>query len=97
MTTRITTAQLETLIARLNRITGSPETPWTRVDGRNVANIGNYHLSGAYGGVCVRRMVNTSGGATTPIVACHVPKRELFDLLHAYIRGIEFAKHEMTH
>lgn len=96
MTTRITTAQLETLIARLNRITNSPETPWTRVDGRHVANIGNYHLSGAYGGVCVHRMANTSGGVSSPIVGHHVPKRELFELLYAYIRGIEFAKHEMA-
>ncbi len=96
MTTRITTAQLETLIARLNRITGSPETPWTQVDGCNVANVGNYHLSSAYAGVCVHRMANTSGGASSPIVGYHVPKRQLFDLLHAYIRGIEFAKHDMA-
>lgn len=92
MTTRITTAQLETLVARLNRITNSPETPWTRVDGRNVANIGNFHLSFAYGGVCVHRMSNATGGASTPIVSYHVPKRELFDLLHAFIKGIEFNK-----
>lgn len=92
MTTRITTAQLEALIARLNRITNSPETPWTRVDGRNVANIGNFHLSFAYGGVCVNRMCNSSGGASTPIVGHHVPKRDLFELLHAFIKGVEFNK-----
>lgn len=90
MMTRITNAQLEALVARLNRITGSPETPWTRVDGRNVANIGNFHLSFAYGGVCVHRMCNAAGGAATPIVGHHVPKRELFELLHAFIKSVEF-------
>ena len=87
---RITNKHLEAQIKYLNDITGSPETPWARGDdGKLVANVGNYHLSGAYGGVCVHRMENEHGGVSTPITYGHVPKRELHGKLRAYIDGIE--------
>ena len=92
MRTRITNKQIEAQIDHLNKLTGSPETPWARVDGRNTANVGNYHLSGAYGGVCVHRMENTGGGVSTPISYGHVPKRELYEKLVSFIAGIETGK-----
>lgn len=92
MTTRITIANLEAVVARINRVTGSPSTPWRREGDRNRANIGNYHLSHAYGGVCLHRMANESGGVTTPLGSGHVPKRELYEQLHAFLRGIEVAQ-----
>ena len=92
MTTRITVANLEAVVSRINRVTGSPSTPWRREGDRNRANIGNYHLSHAYGGVCLNRMANESGGVTTPLGSGHVPKRQLYDHLHAFVRGLEVAK-----
>lgn len=92
MATRITIANLEAVVARINRLTGSPETPWRREGDRNRANIGNYHLSQCYGGFCLHRMSNESGGVTTPLGMGHVPKRELYEQLHAFARGIEAAQ-----
>ena len=92
MTTRITIANLESVVDRINRLTGSPATPWRREGDRNRANIGNYHLSHAYGGVSLHRMANESGGVTTPLGSGHVPKRELYEQLHAFVRGIEAAQ-----
>jgi hypothetical protein len=90
MTDRITRKQLDALVARLNDITGSPTAAWTRhADGTLKANIGNYHISGAYGGVCLHRMMTDGGGVTTPLTCGHVPKRELFNQLRAYIDGLE--------
>ena len=94
MTTRITIANLEAVVDRINRATGSPSTPWRREGDRNRANIGNYHLSYAYGGACLHRMANESGGVTTPLGSGHVPKRELYDQLHAFARGIEVAQED---
>lgn len=91
MTQRITEAMLEARIKYLNKLTNSPADPYTVVDGRARANVGNFHLSHAYGGVCVHRMVNESGGVNTPINYGHVTKRECYDALNAYISGIEFA------
>ena len=96
---RIKESQLQYLVDRLNEVTGSPKKPWTNVadlaNGRTdresgfVANVGNYHLSYAYGGVCLHRMMNDGGGVTTPLVYGHVPKRELYNQLHAYLLGLE--------
>lgn len=81
---------LELLCAQINTLTGSPATPWTRgEDGRNRANVGNYHLSEAYGGVCLHQMHNEGGAVTTPLVSYHVPKKELEIAMRAFIAGLE--------
>lgn len=89
---RITIKDLEAAVERLNRLTGNPPTPYTRSkDGSFTANIGNYHLSQAYGGCQVCQMLTDGGGVTTPITSGHVPKRECYETLHAFIRGYEAA------
>ena len=91
---RITEQYLAGMVDRLNRLTGSPVETWTkRADGKGaMANVGNYHLDHAYGGVNLCRVVNQSGGVTNPIGGGFCTKRELYDKLHAFIRGIETAK-----
>jgi hypothetical protein len=86
---RITMSDLKAVVARINRITNSPLEPWTRENGKSVANIGCYHLSGAYGGWCLHRMDNVGGGVSCPINSDYVSKRELYNLIHAFIRGLE--------
>ena len=85
---RITETHLQAKIDRLNRITGSPAEPYTN----GKANVGNYHLSHAYGGVCLHRMHNSGGGVSSPLSTGHVSKRELAGLLSAFIAGIESTK-----
>ncbi len=96
MTDRITVKRhLEPMVARLNHLTGNPLTPWTRNgNGTITANIGNYHLSQAYGGCQVQQMLGEGGGVTCPLTSGHVPKRVCYDTLHAFIRGIEECKHQ---
>ena len=84
MSNRITDKDLEAIAARINRITGSPLEPY--IDGK--VQIGNYHISHAYGGVCLHRMSNTSGGVSEPLSTGHVPKRELANLMYAFISGL---------
>jgi hypothetical protein len=85
MTQRITDTQLDSLCEYLNNITNSPTAPWA--NGR--ANVGNYHISHAYGGVCLHRHVNEGGGVNCPIVHGHVTKRELYNQMQAYLKGLE--------
>ena len=90
---RITNGHLEHLVERLNKLTGQATEPWTKQkDGSYKANVGNYHLSGAYGGVCLHQMVNEGGGVTTPLTYGHVPKRELYNALRAFVSGVELGK-----
>ena len=90
---RITRKHLEPVVARLNRLTNSPASPWTLgEDGKRRANIGNYHLSQAYGGFSLHRMVNESGAVSDVFYCGHVPARDLYNQLHALLRGIEFGR-----
>lgn len=82
---RITDKYLDAIVDRLNRNTGSPAAPY--IDGK--AQVGNYHISHAYGGVCLHRMHNESGGVLSPLSTGHIPKRELAGLMHAFIAGME--------
>jgi hypothetical protein len=88
---RITQAQLNYAVERINVNTKSPLTPYTKVDGRLVANIGNFHIYGAYGGYGLHRMCN-EGGGITQIIGIST-KRELYNQLQAMINGIHYATH----
>lgn len=87
----ITVKNLETLIGHLNRMTNSPETSYTRSkDGPLQANIGNFHLDSSNGTYGLQRMMNEGGGVDAIFYGLN--KRELFQLIHAYIKGFELAK-----
>ena len=95
---RITDKQLDSLCEYLNKLTDSPLEYSTREpqpDGSTKfkANIGHYHISHAYGGVCLHRVVNEGGGINTPIISYHAPKRELYNAMQAFIRGLEAVRY----
>lgn len=86
---RITVKNLEAVVARINRLTGSPVASYLRdADGKLHAQIGNYHLDGAYGGYGLHRMVNEGGGIEA-VISGYRPKRELYDMLFVFISGLE--------
>ena len=88
MTQRITRAHLDAKCDTLNRMTKSPVEPSRMVDGKWTANVGNYHISGAYGGYCLHRMSNESGGVSDVFDCGHIPARELAGLMSAYTAGL---------
>ena len=93
----ITKKDLEATVERINRITGSPLEPYTRTEDENgkatySANLGNYHLSGAYGGHALYRMDNDGGGVRDVLGCGHLSKRDLYDRMHAFIRGLSAAE-----
>lgn len=89
MSNRITVSDLQALIARLNRVTNSPAEPYALGDdGRHHAQIGCWHLSRAYGGFGLHRMVNPSGGVSDPF-GHHMPARDLYNRIHALLAGLE--------
>ena len=87
---RITQKDLEYLVKEINEVTNSPIRPWgtlAKPYPANGVNIGNYHLDYAYGGVQLIRMVNKAGGVTIISRRCHVPKRELYYWMQAFLAG----------
>ena len=93
MKTRITTKDLESRVAFLNKITGSPATPYTKLakPGKYEPNVGNYHLDWAYGGVKVIRMME-NGGCSNPFSVGFETKRECLGVLNSFIKGVEAGK-----
>lgn len=86
---RITDKQLKAVVDRINRITGSHEN-YCSEDGSTT--IGHYCLDGAYGGVSLHRICSAGGGVTDVLSCGHVTKRQLYELMHAWIRGYNAAK-----
>lgn len=87
---RITKKQLQFRIDTINSILNRPATPYTQVDGKLTANIGNFSLSQAYGGYGVHLMVNESGGVSTPVWHGHITARDAYERLSAFIAGLQF-------
>ncbi len=87
--TRITQKDLEVLVKHINFKTNSPETPYTKENGKLKANIGNYHLNWAYGGVELVRMDNEGGGITVISNIGFASKRDLFNWMYAFLSGME--------
>ncbi len=93
MSNRITQKDLECLTQRINEATNSPLIPYRRngTEGKRhtgfTANIGNYHLDYAYGGVKLVRMVNGGGGITEISRDGFGTKRELYNWMRAFLVG----------
>ena len=88
----VTLKTLEAVATRINVMTGSPLESYYKVGERYVAQVGNYHLSGAYGGYALHRMHNLGGGVSDVFQCGHVSKRELLDRMYAFIAGYNTAK-----
>jgi hypothetical protein len=83
---RVSIQQLKDLCTYINELKGTPIKPYDRIEGQFKANIGNYHLYQAYGAVGLHRMCNEGGGITE--ILSLSTKKELYDKMHAYIKGI---------
>ena len=94
---RITNKQLDNLATWINELTNSPITPYRRDENdRLVANVGNYHIYHAYGGVELHRMANEAGGIRVVINSGCTTKRDLYNLMHAYIKGLMTEKESIA-
>lgn len=89
---RITKKQLQSRIEKINSILNRPSTPYSQVEGKLIANIGNFSLSQAYGGFGVHLMVNENGGVSSPIWYGHIPARDAYERISAFIAGLTFSK-----
>ncbi len=86
---RIKESDLEHQVKRINKATESPETPYTRNhQAKLTANIGNYHLDYAYGGVKLVQMLSPGGGITVISNGGFGTKRELYNWMHAFLAGL---------
>lgn len=86
---RIRERDLQAQCDRINDLKGTELSAYTKLeDGTYRANIGNFHLSFAYGGVALHRMCGERGGVEDVFRCGHMPKRELYGKMCAFLVGI---------
>lgn len=89
---RITQRDLDHAVKVLNVQLGRPAEPWVREnDGTYAAQIGNIHLSGAYGGWQVHEMVGPGGGIRA-LTSGYESKRTVYGQLNAMIAALRSAE-----
>lgn len=74
-------SDLETMVKRINKIKGF-ENP-------KYSDIGSYVLDGAYGGVSLYKYENESGGISDVFRCGHIPKKDLYYRMDAFIIGLQ--------
>lgn len=85
---RITEKQLDALCEHLNTTLKRPLKPWVRDDQGNLkAQIGNIHVYMCLGVCALHEMANEGGGVR--VIVSGRTKRDCFDQVHAYLRGVE--------
>jgi hypothetical protein len=85
---RITKKHLQAKVDTLNKILNRPMSSYTKdIDGKYRTNIGNYHISYAYGGASLYEMHNDKGGIIDVFRCGHIPKRELAQMIQAFTDG----------
>jgi hypothetical protein len=86
---RVTEKDLQAAVDRINQITGKDLKPYSKKeDGSFSPNPGVYHLDSAYGGWSLVQMMETGTGVRS-IISGFRPKRELYDMIHAFISGLD--------
>ena len=98
---RVTKEMLENKVDELNMITNSPKE-YYRIDKspgdifrcRHI-NIGHFCISGAYGGYELQRVCTSGGGVTTPLNTGYIPKKELYNLISAFIDGYAYGSWQL--
>lgn len=87
---RITDKHLAGLVARLNRLAGTPLEYCTKQpDGSIIINVGHFHIDRAYSGYQLVQTTTAGGGVRTVVGSGFVPKRQVYELTYAYLRGLE--------
>ena len=98
MSDRVTIKDLEAICSRINReVNGRDDVPlWRRVAGGAVQSPDVFYIDQAYGGCALYRACSEgadgqSHGVSDVLRVGHRPKRELRDLMFAFLEGYELA------
>lgn len=90
MATRITEKDLQSACDRISRVCGTPLTPYSKsADGTFSPNGSAYFIDFAYGGASLHQMMPTGTGERDVFGCGHVPKRDLYMRMHAYLAGLD--------
>ena len=85
---RITESYLKALVARINKVCGTPPKPYVKnAEGAFAPCLNCYHLDYAYGGVELIQMCSTEGAVK--VILPRGTKRDLYNRMRAFLAGLE--------
>jgi len=87
MKTRVTAKDLEFLCVDINRAAGTPPEPYKKQGSKFLAQAGNYHISGAYGGYALYQL-HADTSITDIAGRGHIPARELELFMKGFLKGL---------
>ena len=82
---RITERDLNILVNKLNSLVGINEDV-------KYNTVGAFEISHAYGGVSLHRILCKHGSVEDVFRCGHIPKKDLYYRINAFLNGIEFKK-----
>ena len=91
---RITKSMLDLKVNQLNRQLNRPITPWIRINGKLIGNVGNFHAAEGFKGFCLHEVTTETGCVQDVFSSGDITKRDLFNRVAAMITGIE--AHEIS-
>ncbi len=89
---RTTDKMLETKLNQLNKLLGTPLKPYSEINGKFQANVGNIHVDSNLLGVQICRMHNEGGACSTPYGAERLSKGKCLAKLETIIIAVEIAR-----
>ena len=89
---RITIKMLELRAEKINKVLGMPLTYSSEINGIRQTNIGHFHIDEAYGGFSLQQTDNDMGGVSDVFNAGHMPARDLFNRMCAFLDGVRAAR-----
>lgn len=92
---RITSYHLDRLATRINVLIGAPLKPREVIDGKCVNYPDCVFIESAYGGYAAAQMAQ-GGGERRFIESGYVKASILYEQLHAWIRGYEYAQAQLA-
>lgn len=89
---RITRGMLDEACERINKALKCPLTYSSEVNGIWQTNVGHYHIDGAYGGFALYQTDNEMGSVSATFNCGHIPARDLYNRMIAFLDGIRAAR-----
>ena len=86
---RITKSMLDLKVNQLNRQLNRPIAAWTRINGKLVGNVGNFHAAEGFKGFCLHEVTTETGGVQDVFSSGDITKRDLFNRIVIYTQCLE--------
>ena len=89
---KITKKAIDLKVAQLNKELNRPLTAWTRIGGKLIGNVGNFHAAEGFKGLCLHEVTTATGCVHDVFTSGDINKRDLYNRINALLIGVQVNK-----